>query len=308
MMTQEQREKIKFWFETFHPSYPSDYKKEKEEAESYTIKIVLTILAGLILIVFAISQHAQSELPGTLAVATIIFLIYFIARKSSHSSLVEKYESDYNRDLDAFNSRISVSEFDELINIDKDWLEKRALEDLSLEESNLIADTKLIKSIPNLKIGWGTPQKLRFKGIEEMRFNIMQYNFFIFTEKKLCLYSATFDHLLGKIREEECKELYYRDIESVSTITVTQDYMGQECQQRAMRLNTSGGDRSVIVLHSNDLFQKLRATLISEYRSNGAYEEADALERMSENVNLEGSQNAENTVKTIRRQVDERKE
>jgi hypothetical protein len=158
----------------------------------------------------------------------------------------------------------SDSEIDEWTQDDLSKLNKRSLDKMGIDESELVGEGVIItglrlKNLGAARFGYrkGKDSILRYTPVDAKLIN--------FTKDQLLVYSCALDLITGNPVNEATEEYFYRDVVSVQTKSesVTVNLPGSEFN--GMQLNdaeifsmsTSGGTGPTVVLRQASLIQKL---------------------------------------------------
>ncbi|MEM9450818.1 MAG: hypothetical protein AAGA75_20130 [Cyanobacteria bacterium P01_E01_bin.6] len=144
---------------------------------------------------------------------------------------------------------------------DINYLQKRSLERLNIDESELIRDSVIIRGpilwqtsgIPSQELVWK-------KGKDKLtRFNVNAITIVHLTEHKLSSYQCTFNFMRGVPLNEMDDEFHYRDVVAVSTRDDSTNYTlpnGSLMKQAQLfKLSVSSGDSIKAIVSSADLLQ-----------------------------------------------------
>lgn len=304
-MTNEQRAKIKAWFEDKKPYYQPLYYSLKDEHSKKLLKLILIIVAIIGVFIFGAKNNIINSSNSMILIGIgAVIAIYHSVPVFKLSSRINDIEAEYKRLNNLYLARISTKELDELINMDKQYLQEKGMDELNLNNDELISDTIYVKSIANISMSRG--QDLATKD-GEIRFNIMKHNFFYFKEKKLAIYSVDYNHSLGKAVSNLTEEIFYKDIVNMRVATEDDKFIGIDCSQTYMQLVSVGGESLRIFMSSDDFIANYRKIMIKKYEEDKNRDEAERLKEISENAHLEVAENAKNTINVIRRMTDEAK-
>ena len=304
-MTNEQRAKIKAWFEDKKPYYQPLYYSLKDEHSKKLLKLILIIVAIIGVFIFGAKNNIINSSNSMILIGIgAVIAIYYSVPVFKLSSRINDAEAEYKRLNNLYLARISTKELDELINIDKQDLQEKGMDELNLKNDELISDIFYVKSIADISPSRG--QDFYIKD-DEIRFNIMKHNFFYFKDKKLAIYSVDFNHSLGKAVSNVIEEINYKDITNIRVETKDDDFIEVYCSQTYMQISSAGGERLRIFMSSDDFIANYRKIMIKKYEEDGKYQEAQRLKEISENAHLEVAENAKNTFKIISRMKDEAK-
>lgn len=304
-MTNEQRAKIKAWFEDKKPYYQPLYYSLKDEHSKKLLKLILIIVAIIGVFIFGAKNNIINSSNSMILIGIgAVIAIYYSVPVFKLSSRINDAEAEYKRLNNLYLARISTKELDELINIDKQYLQEKGMDELNLNNDELISYTIYVKSIANISMSRG--QDLATKD-GEIRFNIMKHNFFYFQNNKLAIYSVDFNHSLGKAVSSVAEEINYKDITNIRVETKDDDFMEVYCSQTYMQIISAGGERLRIFMSSDDFITNYRKIMTRKYEEDGNYQEAQRLKEISENAHLEVAENAKTTINVIRRMKDEAK-
>jgi len=304
-MTDTQRAKIKAWFEDKKPYYQPSYYSLKDEHSKKLLKLILIIVAIIGVFIFGAKNNIINSSNSMILIGIgAVIAIYYSVPVFKLSSRINDAEAEYKRLNNLYLARISTKELDELINIDKQDLQEKGMDELNLKNDELISDIFYVKSIADISPSRG--QDFYIKD-DEIRFNIMKHNFFYFKDKKLAIYSVDFNHSLGKAVSNVIEEINYKDITNIRVETKDDDFIEVYCSQTYMQISSAGGERLRIFMSSDDFIANYRKIMIKKYEEDGKYQEAQRLKEISENAHLEVAENAKNTFKIISRMKDEAK-
>ena len=304
-MTDTQRAKIKAWFEDKKPYYQPSYYSLKDEHSKKLLKLILIIVAIIGVFIFGAKNNIINSSNSMILIGIgAVIAIYYSVPVFKLSSRINDAEAEYKRLNNLYLARISTKELDELINIDKQDLQEKGMDELNLKNDELISDIFYVKSIADISPSRG--QDFYIKD-DEIRFNIMKHNFFYFKDKKLAIYSVDFNHSLGKAVSNVIEEINYKDITNIRVETKDDDFIEVYCSQTYMQISSAGGERLRIFMSSDDFIANYRKIMIKKYEEDKNYEEAQRLKEISENAHLEVAENAKNTFKIISRMKDEAK-
>ena len=304
-MTDTQRAKIKAWFEDKKPYYQPSYYSLKDEHSKKLLKLILIIVAIIGVFIFGAKNNIINSSNSMILIGIgAVIAIYYSVPVFKLSSRINDAEAEYKRLNNLYLARISTKELDELINMDKQDLQEKGMDELNLKNDELISDIFYVKSIADISPSRG--QDFYIKD-DEIRFNIMKHNFFYFKDKKLAIYSVDFNHSLGKAVSNVIEEINYKDITNIRVETKDDDFIEVYCSQTYMQISSAGGERLRIFMSSDDFIANYRKIMIKKYEEDGKYQEAQRLKEISENAHLEVAENAKNTFKIISRMKDEAK-
>lgn len=310
-MTNEQRAKIKAWFEDKKPYYQPSYHSLKDEHSKKLLKLILIIVAIIGVFIFGAKNNIINSSNSMILIGIgAVIAIYYSVPVFKLSSRINDAEAEYKRLNNLYLARISTKELDELISMDKQYLQEKGMDELNINNDELISDTIYVKSIADISPSRG--QDFYIKD-GEIRFNIMKHNFFYFKDKNLAIYSVDFNHSLGKAVSSVTEEIHYKDITNIRVETKDDDFIEVYCSQTYMQIISAGGERLRIFMSSDDFitnYIKIMTRKYEEdkkYKEDGKYEEAQRLKEISENAHLEVAENAKNMISIIRRMRDEAK-
>jgi hypothetical protein len=305
-MTDTQRAKIKAWFEDKKPYYQPSYYSLKDEHSKKLLKLILIMAAIIGVFIFGAKNNITPNLSDSMILIGIgaVIAIYYSVPVFKLSSRINDAEAEYRRLNNLYLARISTKELDELINMDKQDLQEKGMDELNLNNDELKSDTIYVKSIADISTSRG--QDLATKD-DEIRFNIMKHNFFYFKENKLAIYSVDFNHSLGKAVSSVTEEIHYKDITNIRVETKDDDFIEVYCSQTYMQIGSAGGERLRIFMNSDDFITNYRKIMTRKYEEDGNYQEAQRLKEISENAHLEVAENAKTTINVIRHMTDEAK-
>ena len=306
-MTDTQRAKIKAWFEDKKPYYQPSYYSLKDEHSKKLLKLILIIVAiiGVFIFIFGAKKNIINSSNNMILIGIgAVIAIYYSVPVFKLSSRINDIKAEYRRLNNLYLARISTKELDELINMDKQDLQEKGMDELNLNNDELKSDTIYVKSIADISASRG--QDLATKD-SEIRFNIMKHNFFYFKENKLAIYSVDFNHSLGKAVSSVTEEIHYKDITKIRVETKDDKFIEVDCSQTYMQIGSAGGESLKIFMSSDDFIANYRKIMIKKYEEDKNYEEAQRLKEISENAHLEVAENAKTTINVIRRMTDEAK-
>jgi hypothetical protein len=151
---------------------------------------------------------------------------------------------------------------------DTNYLKKRSLERLNIDESELIRQSIVIRGpilwnttgIPVLDLAWK-------KGKDErVRFSINAITIIHLTQNKLSSYQCDYNFVRGVPLNERDDEFHYRDIVAVSTRDESTNYTLPNGilmkQAQLFQLAVSSGDKIQAVVNSSELLQFTGGTIL----------------------------------------------
>ncbi len=158
----------------------------------------------------------------------------------------------------------SDGEIDEWTQEDLNKLNKRSLDKLGIDTSELVGEGVIVTGPRLSNLG---PAKFGFrKGKDNvLRFTPVNSTLINFTKDQLLVYRCALDLLTGNPVNEATDEYFYRDVVSVQTASETAsvslpgtELQGLQCNAaETFKLTTSGGTSVSMVLKDDSLIQKL---------------------------------------------------
>ena len=167
----------------------------------------------------------------------------------------------YKKALYEYNSRISDNQIDLLMERDLKKIEKKVLEKIGIDPSELVSESLVITG-PILEDDEDDSDRenLVQKGEDNIvRYTPIALNLLHFTQNQLIIYSCNYDFYLGEIYDENTEEYYYKDIVSVST--KSRSDIGQLNDE--FTLITTGGTSFSMVLNDPSLIERTGGGVIS---------------------------------------------
>lgn len=180
----------------------------------------------------------------------------------------------YNNAKKRYSARPADSQIDSWLEEDLKILNKKALNKLGVDESEVVGDAVEITGprVYNLGgAGWafkkGNDNILRFTPVDVCLIN--------FTQNQLVSYTCALDLTTGNSLNESTDEYFYKDVVSVATKTEskTSNINGQNVQLNAAEtfsLTTSGGTSISVVLSDPSLIEQMGGGQIPTTRAEKA--------------------------------------
>jgi len=145
-MTDTQRAKIKAWFEDKKPYYQPSYYSLKDEHSKKLLKLILIIVAIIGVFIFGAKNNIINSSNSMILIGIgAVIAIYYSVPVFKLSSRINDAEAEYKRLNNLYLARISTKELDELINIDKQDLQEKGMDELNLKNDELISDIFYVK-------------------------------------------------------------------------------------------------------------------------------------------------------------------